>query len=911
MKFKLLHLYIFIGTAAVTGIIWQLTQPVSRESAFSSSNSAAADALPTGITKAQETHDEPALDETAQDVAGKSFAAAGHAESHFMPAANSTSQVIDASEAGDSSAAGITTLDRESFAALADGKIGEQVSLPLPDGRTVTGTIKLVQNENGTVRVSGALDSEPLSTFVLSASGEHVSGIVQRPAEHLAYAIEETEQGKVVLREKSLSDVVCAPMPRKKDEPARTTGSTGVAGAVAAAVPILNSRPRAVAQLYLDFDGETVTDPLWASGATIVAASYNLSSADITAIFNRVAEDYSSFNINVTTDVQKYNSTAATKRMRCIITPTDTAAPGSGGVAYLGCFAHAGLSGGYFTATIPAWVFNSSVIGISEAISHELGHTFGLHHDGRKLPSGSEEYFAGHGSGATSWGPIMGASYSRSVVQWSKGEYQYASNTENDLAIISGATNGIGSVADEAGASIASATALSLSADSISQTGVIASADADFFSFSTASGVVTINAAGAPLSPDLDIALEIQNASGGVLATSNPASDLTASVSATLAAGTYYLKVNGSGAADPLTSGYSGYASIGVYTLSGTIPGSGTSQSLPNLLPAQPTGWSDKIVVSKTAGTNTDSTPLLPTDALYLDFAVLNGGSAASSAVFATEVYVDNVLAKISQSAASVSVNGYSLVQDLAIGALSVGTHTIRVKVDSGNAVAEGSETDNDFSRTVTISAPTANNNFASAIVLTGNSGSVLGSTIGATAETGEPRHAGYAASKSIWYRWTAPASGTVSIDTFGSNFDTLLAVYVGSSVGTLVSVASNDDAGSDIQSKVTFKVVAGYVYRIAVDGYGGAAGNVTLNYSFAPPVRYTVTATSASTATGVVTTPGGTYNSGARVTVKAVARTGYQFLNWTENGTAVSTSASYTFTINSNRSLVANFVRR
>ena len=73
--------------------------------------------------------------------------------------------------------------------------------------------------------------------------------------------------------------------------------------------------------------------------------------------------------------------------------------------------------------------------------------------------------------------------------------------------------------------------------------------------------------------------------------------------------------------------------------------------------------------------------------------------------------------------------------------------------------------------------------------------------------------------------------SGSVTINTFGSNFDTLLAVYSGTSANVLVlvPVASNDDSGSGRQSSVTFSAVGGTTYYIAVDGYNGATGSITL----------------------------------------------------------------------------------
>ena len=81
----------------------------------------------------------------------------------------------------------------------------------------------------------------------------------------------------------------------------------------------------------------------------------------------------------------------------------------------------------------------------------------------------------------------------------------------------------------------------------------------------------------------------------------------------------------------------------------------------------------------------------------------------------------------------------------------------------------------------------------------------------------------------SLWWSWTPPASGAVTIDTQGSDFDTLLAVYTERSVDALTVVASNDDA-TGLQSEVSFMAQQGVVYHIAVDGYGGATGSVVLN---------------------------------------------------------------------------------
>jgi C1A family cysteine protease len=127
-------------------------------------------------------------------------------------------------------------------------------------------------------------------------------------------------------------------------------------------------------------------------------------------------------------------------------------------------------------------------------------------------------------------------------------------------------------------------------------------------------------------------------------------------------------------------------------------------------------------------------------------------------------------------------------------------------------------------------SANPGNDAFANAIVLSGATVTATGNNTNATGEVGEPAHAGYAASKSVWWTWTAPINGRAQIDTIGSGFDTVLAIYTGSSLASLTLVDANDDAGGAGASKVVINVTAGTVYRIAVDGYAGREGAVTLN---------------------------------------------------------------------------------
>ena len=133
------------------------------------------------------------------------------------------------------------------------------------------------------------------------------------------------------------------------------------------------------------------------------------------------------------------------------------------------------------------------------------------------------------------------------------------------------------------------------------------------------------------------------------------------------------------------------------------------------------------------------------------------------------------------------------------------------------------------------------NDDFAAATVISGQTGTTSAYNFLATPETGEPPHGEtshgpppfvfvppYA---SIWFTWTAPFSGKAAFDTFGSDFDTTMAAYTGSAVDSLNKLRENDDAGTDTRSRITFPVVTDSTYYIAVDGFEGDVGNVTLNW--------------------------------------------------------------------------------
>jgi hypothetical protein len=357
-------------------------------------------------------------------------------------------------------------------------------------------------------------------------------------------------------------------------------------GAAAGFVQIaLSSLPGAEYVIYLDFDGESVTHPWWNNGGTIDASPHAQVNNDswVIAVWERASEDFSPFKINVTTDRAQYVSADSSKRVMCVVTPTKTAAPSAGGVAYRNTFGE----------SVPCWAFNASEYDCAETISHEVGHTLGLVHDGKE--GGDDEYFGGHGSGETGWGPIMGATFQGSeesnVTQWSIGEYTGAvnyftdeatPNTQDDLDVI--AANGFGYRVDDAGDSIAMANGLNSDGAFIDQAGIIStSVDVDYYTFYTLDGDVLIVVDGLDveseetpntdtLGGNLAVEITLYDEFGTVIDTQNPTDELGATIAETLVEGTYYVSVAGASRGAPATDGFSTYASLGQYFISGYLP---------------------------------------------------------------------------------------------------------------------------------------------------------------------------------------------------------------------------------------------------------------------------------------------------------------------------------------------------
>ena len=137
----------------------------------------------------------------------------------------------------------------------------------------------------------------------------------------------------------------------------------------------------------------------------------------------------------------------------------------------------------------------------------------------------------------------------------------------------------------------------------------------------------------------------------------------------------------------------------------------------------------------------------------------------------------------------------------------------------------------------VTSSALVDNNDiFYNAESIGGPYATTNSTNTGFTTEPAEPAcFTANSNSASAWWTWTAPTSNTVTLDTFGSSFDTVLGVYTGNTLATLVNIDCEDDTNTSVQSSVTFEADAGTTYRIQVSGFNDAGGDITLNITGPP----------------------------------------------------------------------------
>jgi len=442
---------------------------------------------------------------------------------------------------------------------------GQIVDINIPGKVTATGTINLVNEcADGLIRYGGSFNE---GTFAYAIKNEKITGMVFSGKD--VYELPETAiTDNILYFAKHIDQVRCEKHPGDvalAAEGAAIVTNTITSGTVTTGTittgTVLASKPNATHHIYLEFNGVKIQDVLWNGGKLIDAQPSNYTPAQIYTIWQVVSERYAAFNINVTTDVKYYNNAKNGYRQRVILTPTNSWLPGWGGYAFISSMRAAGT--GIYSSTIPCFVFtnmfSSNMVNVGECVAHEIGHTLGLLHDGTTTSA----YYYGQGK----WAPIMGCAYGKSIVQFSKGEYSKSNNKQDDISIIKNTNKDL-----QFTTSPTTATG-TLNINSINAVNVICNQD-DYRLYS----VKTVKAGSLSLtvSPGtysaVDLKVDVLNSiNGQVLASKDmPASQKT-DITIAVAPSTYWIRVQGVGESDPLTTGYTKYGSIGTFLLTGTI----------------------------------------------------------------------------------------------------------------------------------------------------------------------------------------------------------------------------------------------------------------------------------------------------------------------------------------------------
>jgi hypothetical protein len=169
--------------------------------------------------------------------------------------------------------------------------------------------------------------------------------------------------------------------------------------------------------------------------------------------------------------------------------------------------------------------------------------------------------------------------------------------------------------------------------------------------------------------------------------------------------------------------------------------------------------------------------------------------------------------------------------------------------------------------------------------------GTQIFNTYGAVKQPGEPNHCGIPGGASQWYLYEPPDTGTAFINTDGSSFDTVLAVYTGpgDSFATLVSVACDNNSGSNgLTSRVSFPAQVGTPYLVVVDGVNAATGIVKLNYALLKPFALT----------NLTLLANGDFRVQGQVTpeVPVTVQRSTNYVNWVNVITNLSTNGSFQY---------------
>ena len=191
-----------------------------------------------------------------------------------------------------------------------------------------------------------------------------------------------------------------------------------------------------------------------------------------------------------------------------------------------------------------------------------------------------------------------------------------------------------------------------------------------------------------------------------------------------------------------------------------------------------------------------------------------------------------------------------------------------------------------------------------------------------ATKEVGEPDHAGNEGGASVWWTFTAPYDGVLSIRTVNTKVDTIMAIYQGNRMSNLSLINSNDDDdflkdldGNPGFSRIDQALLKGATVRIAVDGFGGGNGEIGVSSEFSSQDVFKLVVE--DDGNGLVKSPNlpfmekngsryGLYAKDSELDVIAAPNEGYVFSGW--GGSINSLDNPINLTITDNINIKARF---